>query len=140
MATPLEKVQRERIQRKVGYDTTKKEVSKWEPIVKQNREVKHMVYPLERPTKQLATHASLTTKFKYVGIFTMRFGCMVLQTHLRFRTSDASNLEQDLDQILNTYGLDEKTLHKSESNELAQKELDPQGKVHSCNISIVGDS
>lgn len=35
---PLPRVERERLERKVAYDHTKKDMTKWEPLVKRNRE------------------------------------------------------------------------------------------------------
>ena len=35
---PLPKVEREKLERKVAYDHSKKDMTKWEPLVKKNRE------------------------------------------------------------------------------------------------------
>lgn len=38
LQAPLPKVEREKLERKVAYEHSKKDVTKWEPLVKRNRE------------------------------------------------------------------------------------------------------
>lgn len=46
---PLDTPTAKKIKRQVLYDETVKDVSKWEPIIEQNRQKPQLEFPLERP-------------------------------------------------------------------------------------------
>lgn len=45
---PLPKVDREKVERKVAYEQSKKDITKWEPLVKRNREVPTLYFDEDR--------------------------------------------------------------------------------------------
>ncbi|KAI9088492.1 Utp14 protein-domain-containing protein [Phlyctochytrium arcticum] len=62
-AEELPRREQERYDRKVAYDATRKEVSKWEPMVKKNRESAHLTVPtLEKPIPTVSA-SGLVAKF-----------------------------------------------------------------------------
>jgi U3 small nucleolar RNA-associated protein 14 len=60
---PLPKAVRERLDRKAGYEQTSKEVSKWQEIVKTNREAPSLVFT-QRPELCATSTAELVSKFE----------------------------------------------------------------------------
>eukprot|EP01083_Nonionella_stella_P229514 812288_1 len=63
LATPLPEVQKERIERKVGYEATKKDVSKWQGLVKQNRELEQLRFAMNKKSNHVVSLASMNAKF-----------------------------------------------------------------------------
>jgi U3 small nucleolar RNA-associated protein 14 len=61
---PLEKVHKDRLERKVLFEETSKEVSKWEPIVLQNRVADQLTFPLKEPELKLESNEQIIKKFK----------------------------------------------------------------------------
>ncbi|XP_078618902.1 U3 small nucleolar RNA-associated protein 14 homolog A-like [Branchiostoma floridae x Branchiostoma japonicum] len=61
---PLVKPQAERIERSLAYKATKKEVSRWTPIVRQNRQAAQLVFPLQQEPVSLPTTDSMVKSFK----------------------------------------------------------------------------
>lgn len=61
ISAPLPKVIQERMERKAGYDKSREEVTKWEPLVKQNREAPSIRFN-ERTTVATTTVAGLAAK------------------------------------------------------------------------------
>jgi U3 small nucleolar RNA-associated protein 14 len=62
---PLAKPIKERLERQAAYEETKREVSKWQPLVKANREADHLEFPLNEPPKQSKqSSASLAGTFE----------------------------------------------------------------------------
>lgn len=61
---PLEKVQKDRLERGVLFNETSKEVSKWEPIVLQNRVADQLTFPLKEPELKLENNEQIAKKFK----------------------------------------------------------------------------
>ena len=62
--TPLEKVHKNRLERGVLFDEVSKEVSKWEPIVLQNRVAEQLTFPLKEPELKLENNEQIIKKFK----------------------------------------------------------------------------
>eukprot|EP00698_Gefionella_okellyi_P023065 TRINITY_DN7750_c0_g1_i1.p1 TRINITY_DN7750_c0_g1~~TRINITY_DN7750_c0_g1_i1.p1 ORF type:complete len:653 (+),score=191.32 TRINITY_DN7750_c0_g1_i1:64-2022(+) len=60
LTVPLGKTVTDRLQRKVAYENTSKEVSRWLPIVQKNRQAEHLSFPLNAPPKRNVTVASMT--------------------------------------------------------------------------------
>lgn len=50
---PLEKVHKDRIERSVHYEGTAKEVTRWEPVVLQNRVADELHFPLQQPDNRI---------------------------------------------------------------------------------------
>ncbi|KXJ13096.1 U3 small nucleolar RNA-associated protein 14-like A [Exaiptasia diaphana] len=63
---PLNKPEAEKIQRTVAFDETSKEVGKWQPIVKKNREAEHLSFPLNHQQISAVSTKTLTANFKEV--------------------------------------------------------------------------
>eukprot|EP00741_Cyanophora_paradoxa_P011186 tig00020554_g10806.t1 len=61
---PLEGPAQERAGRSVAYGEAAKEISKWVPVVKRNREAEQLRFPLNAPPKQNLSSAALTSKFE----------------------------------------------------------------------------
>jgi len=61
---PLEKPQALRVQRTVGYEKVKTEVSKWDSIVKSNRQAEQLIFPLMEPAIHMPTAKEFSSKFK----------------------------------------------------------------------------
>ncbi|CAH1228074.1 UTP14C [Branchiostoma lanceolatum] len=64
MEAPLVKPQAQRIERSLAYKATKKEVSRWTPIVRQNRQAAQLVFPLQQEPVSLPTTDSMVKTFK----------------------------------------------------------------------------
>ena len=60
---PLSKAVQERVDRKAGYEQTSEEVSKWQEIVKTNREAPTLVFT-QRPELSATSTAELVSKFE----------------------------------------------------------------------------
>lgn len=61
---PLDKVHKDRLERAVLFEETSKEVSKWEPIVLQNRVAEQLTFPLQEPELKLEASEQVAKKFK----------------------------------------------------------------------------
>ncbi|XP_064594449.1 LOW QUALITY PROTEIN: U3 small nucleolar RNA-associated protein 14 homolog A-like [Liolophura sinensis] len=55
VATPLPRLEQERIQRGLAYETTSKEISKWDPVVDKNRKAEQLKFPLQQPDLKVVT-------------------------------------------------------------------------------------
>ncbi|XP_078698519.1 U3 small nucleolar RNA-associated protein 14 homolog A-like [Branchiostoma floridae x Branchiostoma belcheri] len=64
MEAPLVKPQAQRIERSLAYKAAKKEVSRWTPIVRQNRQAAQLVFPLHQEPVSLPTTDSMVKAFK----------------------------------------------------------------------------
>lgn len=64
LSAPLAKPIQDRVDRMAAYDTTKEQISKWQPAVKQLREASVLKFPLNEPSKGQATNNSLASSFK----------------------------------------------------------------------------
>eukprot|EP00189_Rhodosorus_marinus_P014141 CAMPEP_0184746704 /NCGR_PEP_ID=MMETSP0315-20130426/9226_1 /TAXON_ID=101924 /ORGANISM="Rhodosorus marinus, Strain UTEX LB 2760" /LENGTH=842 /DNA_ID=CAMNT_0027219399 /DNA_START=93 /DNA_END=2622 /DNA_ORIENTATION=- len=60
----LDKIQSQRIERDVAYRRTTDVVSKWQSLVKKNREAKHLKFPMSAPPRQTPSTAQLATSYK----------------------------------------------------------------------------
>ncbi|KAJ8904613.1 hypothetical protein NDN08_001131 [Rhodosorus marinus] len=60
----LDKIQSQRIERDVAYGRTTDVVSKWQSLVKKNREAKHLKFPMNAPPRQTPSTAQLATSYK----------------------------------------------------------------------------
>ncbi|KAJ3046003.1 hypothetical protein HDV00_003751 [Rhizophlyctis rosea] len=61
---PLPKRVQDRHEREAAYQQTKKEVSKWEPIVKKNREADHLNFAANEPQVPAISSGGLVSQFK----------------------------------------------------------------------------
>ncbi|KAF9426843.1 hypothetical protein BGZ76_002568 [Entomortierella beljakovae] len=60
---PLPKIVQDRLNRQAAYDESKKEVTKWLPIVQKNRQAEHLAFPMNAPPVDTASSASMASKF-----------------------------------------------------------------------------
>jgi U3 small nucleolar RNA-associated protein 14 len=65
ISAPLPKVLQERVERKAGYEKSKEEVTKWQPLVKRNREAPSLAFNV-RESVATTTVAALADKHKPV--------------------------------------------------------------------------
>ncbi|KAF9121882.1 hypothetical protein BGW39_010190 [Mortierella sp. 14UC] len=63
LAAPLPKIVQDRLNRQAAYDESKKEVSKWLPLVQQNRQAEHLAFPMNAPAMHAPSSASLASSF-----------------------------------------------------------------------------
>ncbi|KAG0345146.1 hypothetical protein BG004_003929 [Podila humilis] len=104
LAAPLPKIVQDRLNRSAAYEETKKEVSKWLPIVQQNRQAEHLAFPLNAPPPATLTNAALASNF------------------------DASTaMEKEVEKILIEGGMQEKKLMEFEElalNKMSTEEVE----------------
>lgn len=60
---PLPKVDQARIERKVAYDSSKKDITKWEPIIKRNREAPTIFFD-ENTNVGFSTVGAIASEFE----------------------------------------------------------------------------
>ncbi|KAF9098877.1 hypothetical protein BGX27_000711 [Mortierella sp. AM989] len=63
LGAPLPKIVQDRLNRQAAYDETKKEVTKWLPIVQKNRQAEHLAFPMNAPPVDAPSSSSLASKF-----------------------------------------------------------------------------
>ncbi|KAF9355937.1 hypothetical protein BGX34_010178 [Mortierella sp. NVP85] len=63
LAAPLPKIVQDRVNRQAAYEESKKEVSKWLPIVQKNRQAEHLAFPMNAPPVDVPSSATLASKF-----------------------------------------------------------------------------
>ncbi|KAI1320940.1 hypothetical protein EDD11_009263 [Mortierella claussenii] len=63
LGAPLPKIVQDRLNRQAAYDEAKKEVSKWLPIVQQNRQAEHLAFPMNAPPVDTPSSSTLASKF-----------------------------------------------------------------------------
>ncbi|GBC07953.1 hypothetical protein RclHR1_07800006 [Rhizophagus clarus] len=64
LPAPLPLRIQERLNRRAAYEKTKKDITKWEPIVKQNREAEHLKFPINAPLPHRQTNNVLVATFQ----------------------------------------------------------------------------
>lgn len=102
LTAPLPDVVKDRLQRSAGYEVSRQEAEKWQPTIKRLREAEHLSFPLQPDTSRpKASTAQLAATFK-----------------------PSNALEQDIDALLQSEGMSEQQIAKSE--ELAMRHLSPQ--------------
>lgn len=63
LTAPLPKIVQDRLNRQAAYDEAKKEVTKWLPIVQQNRQAEHLAFPMNVAPAEGTSSASLASRF-----------------------------------------------------------------------------
>ncbi|XP_041352481.1 uncharacterized protein LOC121370976 [Gigantopelta aegis] len=61
---PLSKLETERLQRSIAYESTKAEVTKWHPVVIENRKASQITFPLNQTQLQLLTTDQVVKQIK----------------------------------------------------------------------------
>lgn len=102
LAEPLPEIRQDELTRALGYAQTKEEVARWTPLINRLRDAPSVNFPLNAAPRENTSSAALQT---------------------RFHASADSSLESDLASLMNSYGLKEKDLLRSESTELAASNL-----------------
>ncbi|KAF9578142.1 hypothetical protein BGW38_006215, partial [Lunasporangiospora selenospora] len=87
LAAPLPKIVQDRLNREAAYDTTKKQVSKWLPIIQENRKSEHLAFPMNQPVPETVTNMSMAGKF-----------------------AASTEMEREVDEVLKAGGMKEKEL------------------------------
>lgn len=64
LPAPLPPRIQDRLNRQVAYEKTKKDITKWEPIVKQNREAEHLKFPINASLPHKQTNSVLVATFQ----------------------------------------------------------------------------
>jgi U3 small nucleolar RNA-associated protein 14 len=102
VSAPLAKRLQDKVDREVAYQDTVKEVSKWTPLIKHNRQAEHLKFPMNAAPKQNLSSAALAGKFK-----------------------PETELENQVESILKASGMsDDKSIQQTE--ELAMNKLDEE--------------
>ncbi|RIB15414.1 small-subunit processome [Gigaspora rosea] len=101
LPAPLPQNIQNRLNRQVAYEETKKDISKWEPIVRQNRESDHLKFPINPIPEHTPTVGVLTGTFK-----------------------PSTSLEKEVDSILEKSGMKEEDLQKYEDIQLNKLSVD----------------
>ncbi|CAG8607857.1 2819_t:CDS:10 [Paraglomus brasilianum] len=101
LAAPLPKRIKDRLNREAAYEQTKKDISKWETIVKENRKKEHLEFPMNaQPSHQIST-SQLVSSFKAT-----------------------TPLEKQIEKALVESGVEEKNLQKYEELQLNKLSVD----------------
>jgi len=61
---PLHKPEQQRVERRVAYDETKKDISKWDETVRKNRDAETLNFPLQSYQAPKQTISTISTNFK----------------------------------------------------------------------------
>ncbi|KAL1920156.1 uncharacterized protein VTP21DRAFT_1302 [Calcarisporiella thermophila] len=64
LSAPLPKRIQEKFNRQAAYEEASKEISRWQPIVQENRKKDHLAFPLNRPAPVQISNAGLVSKFE----------------------------------------------------------------------------
>ncbi|KAG9301666.1 hypothetical protein G9A89_016737 [Geosiphon pyriformis] len=64
VAPPLPQRIQDKLNREAAYEETKKEITKWEPIVKKIQQVEHLSFPLDSPDSYKPSNYALASTFK----------------------------------------------------------------------------
>ncbi|KAG5567738.1 hypothetical protein RHGRI_003058 [Rhododendron griersonianum] len=73
---PLPKVDREKVERKVAYEQSKKDITKWEPLVKRNREVPTLYFD-ENRNLGYSTVGAIASEFEPRSEFEKKIASLV---------------------------------------------------------------
>ncbi|CAG8470267.1 16827_t:CDS:10 [Acaulospora morrowiae] len=95
LSAPLPQRIINKLNRQAAYEGTKKDITKWEPIVKHNREAEHLIFPLNPNPQHQPTNNTLAGTFQ-----------------------PSTNLEKEVDSILIESGVKEKDLQQYEELQL----------------------
>ncbi|KAG0240366.1 Utp14 protein-domain-containing protein [Mortierella sp. GBAus27b] len=63
LSAPLPKIAQDRLNREAAYTESKKEVSKWLPVVQKNRQAEHLAFPMNAPPVDAPSSSSFASKF-----------------------------------------------------------------------------
>ncbi|KAL0082960.1 small-subunit processome [Phycomyces blakesleeanus] len=61
---PLPKRLQDRMERQAAYNEANKEIARWQPTVKKNREADHLTFPMQGAAVEKMSSANLASKFK----------------------------------------------------------------------------
>ncbi|XP_052808908.1 U3 small nucleolar RNA-associated protein 14 homolog A-like isoform X1 [Mya arenaria] len=64
VATPLPRHEKEKINRTAAYEATTQEVSKWDPLVRENRKADQLYFPLQKQDFSVVTTDQLVKRFQ----------------------------------------------------------------------------
>ncbi|KAJ3159375.1 hypothetical protein HDU86_001693 [Geranomyces michiganensis] len=101
---PLPKRIQDRIERQAAYEEAKKDVTKWQPLVKKNREAAHLKFPMNEPAAINISSGALVGKF----------------------ASNSTGMEAEIQKILQEASLSEKGQAQAEElelNKISKEEL-----------------
>jgi U3 small nucleolar RNA-associated protein 14 len=111
LSAPLAEHQQEHADRLVAYEKSQEDVTKWQPIVRRNRQAEQLSFPLaagadgvgagNQGVATASTTNALATKFEA-----------------------STSLERDLDSIMKQYGMDEQDIVRAQ--QLEMRKLDPE--------------
>lgn len=111
LAAPLPKRIQDRIHRQAAYEETSKDVSKWTPMIKKNREADHLSFPLnQEPVRNMSNGAM-------VGQFEVRNADFMQLMEMSNPRQASTDMEKEIQALLREAALTEKKLHESEELE-----------------------
>ncbi|CAB4446072.1 unnamed protein product [Rhizophagus irregularis] len=97
LPAPLPPRIQDRLNRQVAYEKTKKDITKWEPIVKQNREAEHLKFPINASLPHKQTNSVLVATFQ-----------------------PSTGFEKEVDSVLVESGVKEKNLQQYEELQMSK--------------------
>ncbi|CAI2170545.1 14052_t:CDS:2 [Funneliformis geosporum] len=97
LPAPLPSRIQDKLNRQAAYEETKKDITKWEPIVKQNREAEHLKFPMNVPPSHKPTNNVLAATFQ-----------------------PSTELEKKIDSLLVESGVKEKSLQQYEELQMSK--------------------
>ncbi|RIA97330.1 small-subunit processome [Glomus cerebriforme] len=97
LSAPLPPRIQDRLNRQAAYEKVNKDITKWEPIVKQNREAEHLKFPMNAPLPHKQTNNVLASMFQPV-----------------------TELEKEIDSMLVESGVKEKNLQQYEELQMSK--------------------
>lgn len=99
ISAPLPRVLQERVDRKIGYQKSKDEVTKWVPLVKQNREAPSLAFN-EREAIPTSTVAALADKHKPVTDMEKEVAAILEQSNMMVADDIEAAEALDLNKVI----------------------------------------
>ena len=99
-AAPKARIHRKRAERALGYEHAKKDATDWTALVTKNREAEHVEFAADGPSRAPITTADMVDKFR-----------------------PTTEMENQIDALLTSSGMDESSLKNTEDRALAMNDL-----------------
>jgi len=103
---PLPKPQAERIERTVAYQATSKDISKWAPTIRKNRDAEQLVFPLQEFKPPAITTKSMVANFKPQNAMEMEIAAVLKGSKPLLERKD-KELTQAEEEALKSFDLEE---------------------------------
>jgi U3 small nucleolar RNA-associated protein 14 len=111
LPVPLSKNIQDRLHREAAFKETSKDISKWVPVVKKNREAEHLRFPLNESKPVIMSNATLTAQFKADTEFEKQMDEALTASGMKRKTNEMGFEETGLKSMM---GPEEMVQHKIE--------------------------